>query len=147
MKKWRSIAIFGHFANATVRQNGYIMVDFGNEGSRLRPLVELLLFFIRYVVVTTGAKSMAFTHAHWWKYQTVHFVSFHFVHVFLCLFYVLFFWIQSKYIYLITQVILAFWLVLAYDLLEDRRIDDDSVRFNFRILNLNQSHFFAKHSN
>ena len=28
--------------------------------------------------------------------------------------------------YIITQVILAFWLVLAYDLLEDRRIDDNS---------------------
>ena len=26
--------------------------------------------------------------------------------------------------YIITQVILAFWLVLTYDLLEDRRIDD-----------------------
>ena len=34
-------------------------------------------------------------------------------------------------IYIITQVILAFWLVLTYDLLEDRRIDDDSARFNF----------------
>jgi len=30
-KKWRSIAIFGHFAKAIVRQNGYKMVDFGNE--------------------------------------------------------------------------------------------------------------------
>ena len=34
-------------------------------------------------------------------------------------------------LYIITQVILEFWLVLAYDLLEDRRIDDDSTRFNF----------------
>ena len=32
-------------------------------------------------------------------------------------------------LYIITQVILAFWLVLSYDLLEDRRIDDDSARF------------------
>ena len=46
-------------------------------------------------------------------------------------------------LYIITQVILAFWLVLAYDLLEDTRIDDDSARFK----NLNQSQFFAKHSN
>ena len=53
--------------------------------------------------------------------------------------------------YITTQVILAFWLVLAYDLLDDRRINDDSARFQFfcifRILNLNQSQFFAKHSN
>ena len=53
--------------------------------------------------------------------------------------------------YIITQVILAFLLVLAYDLLEDRRTDDDSARFKFYwifwILNLNQSQFFAKHSN
>ena len=53
--------------------------------------------------------------------------------------------------YNITQVILAFWLVLAYDLLEDRRTDDDSARFNFFfifwILNFNQSQFFAQHSN
>ena len=53
--------------------------------------------------------------------------------------------------YIITQVILALWLVLAYDLLEDRRIDDDSARFKFFqifwILNLNKSQFFAKHSN
>jgi len=51
--------------------------------------------------------------------------------------------------YIITQVILAFWLVLAYDLLEDRCTDDDSGRFKvfwiFWILNLNQSWFFAKH--
>ena len=33
--------------------------------------------------------------------------------------------------YIIAQVILPFWLVLAYDLLEDRRIDDDSARFKF----------------
>jgi len=50
-------------------------------------------------------------------------------------------------IYKITQVILAFWLVLAYDLLEDRRIDDSSLFLIFLILNLNQSQFFAKHSN
>jgi len=53
--------------------------------------------------------------------------------------------------YIITQVILAFWLVLTYDLLEDRCIDDDSAQLNFflifLILNLNQSQFFAKHSN
>ena len=34
-RKWRSIANFGHFAKAIVRQNGYKMVtkmvDFGNE--------------------------------------------------------------------------------------------------------------------
>ena len=29
--KWLSISIFGHFANAIVRRNGYKMVDFGNE--------------------------------------------------------------------------------------------------------------------
>ena len=54
-------------------------------------------------------------------------------------------------LYIITQVICSFGLVLAYDLLEDRRIDDDSTRFIFClifwILNLNQSQFFAKHSN
>jgi len=33
--------------------------------------------------------------------------------------------------YTITQVILAFWLVLACDLLKDRCIDDSSTRFNF----------------
>ena len=37
----------------------------------------------------------------------------------------------SQWYYIITQVILAFWLVLAYDLLEDRRTDDDSARFKF----------------
>ena len=42
---------------------------------------------------------MAFTHAHCWKYQIVHFVSFHFIHVFLCLFLCPFFWIRSKYIF------------------------------------------------
>ena len=36
--------------------------------------------------------------------------------------------------YIITQVILAFWLVLAYDLLEDRRIDDNSTRFKFFLI-------------
>ena len=49
--------------------------------------------------------------------------------------------LNSASIYKITQVILAFWLVLAYDLLEDRRTDDDSARFTFFwifwILNLN----------
>ena len=30
----------------------------------------------------------------------------------------------DRYCYIITQVILAFWLVLAYDLLEDRRTID-----------------------
>ena len=54
-------------------------------------------------------------------------------------------------VYIITQVILAFWLVLAYDLLEDKRIDDDTARFKFFwifwILNLSQSQFFARHSN
>ena len=33
--------------------------------------------------------------------------------------------------YIIAQVILAFSLVLAYDLLEDGRIDDDTTRFRF----------------
>jgi len=42
--------------------------------------------------------------------------------------------ISDKVIYIITQVILAFWLILAYDLLEDRRIDDDSARFNFFLI-------------
>ena len=28
---WGRIAIFGHFAKAIVRQNGYKMVDFANE--------------------------------------------------------------------------------------------------------------------
>ena len=59
--------------------------------------------------------------------------------------------ILGSFYYIITQVILAFWLILAYDLLEDRRIDDDSAWFNFFlifwILNLNQSQLFAKHSN
>ena len=30
-KNWLSITIFGHFAKYIVRQNGYKMVDFGNE--------------------------------------------------------------------------------------------------------------------
>ena len=41
-------------------------------------------------------------------------------------------------------------LVLNYDPLKDRRIDDDSARFKFDsgvILYLNQSQFFAKHNN
>ena len=33
-------------------------------------------------------------------------------------------WSPYKLSYIITQVILAFWLVLAYDLLEDRRTID-----------------------
>ena len=60
-------------------------------------------------------------------------------------------WLCYKACYIITQNTLAFWLVLAYDLLEDRRIDDDSAWFKFflifLILNLNQSQFFAKHNN
>ena len=32
--------------------------------------------------------------------------------------------VLTIYIYIISQIILAFWLVLTYDLLEDRRIDD-----------------------
>ena len=39
--------------------------------------------------------------------------------------------------YIVTQVILAFWLVLAYDLLEHRRIDDDSARFQFFLIFFN----------
>ena len=39
--------------------------------------------------------------------------------------------------YIITQVILAFWLVLAYDLLKERCIDDDSARFKFFLTFLN----------
>ena len=58
--------------------------------SRLRPLVELLLFFIRGVVVTTSAKYMAFALAHCLKHEIAHFVSFHFIHVSLCLFLCLF---------------------------------------------------------
>ena len=49
----------------------------------------------------------------------------------------------SLYI-IVTQVNLAFWLVVAYDLLEDRRIDDESAQFKiFWILNLkfNQNSF------
>ena len=63
--------------------------------SRFRPLVELLLFFIRYVVVTTDAKQMAFTHAHCLKYKMVHCVSFHG-----CLFVLVFvsFFLDSKQI-------------------------------------------------
>ena len=30
-RKWLSISIFGHFAKAIVRRNGYKMVDFGDE--------------------------------------------------------------------------------------------------------------------
>ena len=30
-KKWRGVTIYGHFAKAIVRQNGYKIVDFGNE--------------------------------------------------------------------------------------------------------------------
>ena len=30
-KKWRRVTIFGHFAKAIVRRNGYKIVDFGNE--------------------------------------------------------------------------------------------------------------------
>ena len=37
---------------------------------------------------------MAFTHALSWKNPVVHFVSFHFIHVFLCLFLCSFFWIR-----------------------------------------------------
>ena len=65
------------------------------------------------------------------------------------------------YIYVITQVILAFWLVLTYDVLEDRRIDDVIIKIvrlslpgqatldsNLILRNsLNQSQFFAKHGN
>ena len=43
---------------------------------------------------------------------------------------------HAKFItnYIITQVILAFWLILTYDLLEDRRIDDDSAWFIFVLI-------------
>ena len=44
----------------------------------------------------------AFTHAHCWKYQRVHFVSFHFNHVFSCLFLCPFFWIRSKYCFFLV---------------------------------------------
>ena len=33
-KKWRSIAIFGHFAKAIVGQNGYKMVDYNDQPTR-----------------------------------------------------------------------------------------------------------------
>ena len=68
------------------------------------------------------------------KMKTVHFSKFHFklhnalvrtqVLQFLCLH--LFFMILflSILIYIISSVMHAFWLVLTYDLLEDRRIDD-----------------------
>ena len=65
------------------------------------------------------------------------------------------------YFYIITQVILAFWLVLTYDLLEDRRIDDVIIKVARLSLpgqatldsnlilrdSLNQSQFSAKHGN
>ena len=35
----------------------------------------------------------------------------------------------SIFIYIITQVIYGFWLVLAYDLLEDRRTIDVTISF------------------
>ena len=44
---------------------------------------------------------------------------------------------SSIIFYIITQVMLAFWLVLTYDLLEDRRTDDDSAQFNFFLNFLN----------
>ena len=67
---------------------------------RLKPLAELLLFFIRYVVVTTDAKQISFTHVRCLKYEIEHVVPFHFIHVFLCLPLCPFFWIRSKYIYI-----------------------------------------------
>ena len=44
---------------------------------------------------------------------------------------------HNEWNYIITQVILAFSLVLAHDLLEDRRIDDDSAEFKFFLNFLN----------
>ena len=44
--------------------------------------------------------------------------------------------------YMISSVMHAFWLVLTYDPLEDRRIDS-----SVTVDSLNQSRFFAKHSN
>ena len=76
-----------------------IFNNYASAISRLGPLVDLLLFFIRYIVVTTGAKQMAFTHAHCGKYQIVHSESFHFIHVFLCLF--LSFFLDLKQFFLV----------------------------------------------
>ena len=38
---------------------------------------------------------------------------------------------SAIHVYIITQVILAFWLVLACDLFEDRCMDDNSTQFKF----------------
>ena len=38
--------------------------------------------------------------------------------------------------YIITQIILEFWLVHAYDLLEDRRIDDANNTLSLSFQNL-----------
>ena len=46
---------------------------------------------------------MAFSHAHCCKYQIVHFVSFHFIHVFLCSFLCPFFWIRKEIFFLVLQ--------------------------------------------
>ena len=50
-------------------------------------------------------------------------------------------------IYIIIQVILALWLVLAYDLLEDRRIDHDSARFKFFWIWTNQNSLLSIETN
>ena len=39
--------------------------------------------------------------------------------------------IWSRFVYIISSLTHAFWLVLTYDLLENRRIDDDSDWFEF----------------
>ena len=55
--------------------------------SRLRPVLELLLFFIRYLAVSTGWCKIDGVYAcALLKILTSHFVSLHFIHVFLCLF-------------------------------------------------------------
>ena len=41
--------------------------------------------------------------------------------------------VTSISIYIISSVMHAFWLVLIYDLLEDRRIDDVIIKTFFRI--------------
>ena len=67
--------------------------------SRLRNLVELL-FLTRYVVVTTGAKKIAFTHdiAENIKWSIL---SFHFIHVFLCFFCFLFSGFEANIYFLV----------------------------------------------
>ena len=72
---------------------------------RLKPLAELLLFFIRYVVVTTGAKQISFTHALFkMPNRTFCVISFH-----SCLFVLAFvsFFLDSKEIYIFFRFVIS----------------------------------------